>query len=201
VGSAAAVQRSHSYESAAQRPRHEGDGGSHRHGSHHPPRDRHGLGLAMDGKSALRPPLARSAAVCENTLPPEMVSVPADLASPLPVGVSSLTPNAQARWRLGAIADSESLALLGNGTSSPLGLPSPLCDNAPLPHGGGFFVQWALPPLKRGTSLNDTRDAVVVSSSTTTAFSEETTTTTPTQTDEEVSIHQDSPSFLESVLA
>jgi len=93
-------------------------------------------------------------------LPPEMVSVPNDLSTPLPNSASNLTPNAQARQRLGEIADGESSLLLGQGSACPTSLPSPLCEGVPVPAPGfGFFVQWSMPPLKRGKSLADTKDA------------------------------------------
>lgn len=41
----------------------------------------------------------------------EMIALRGELSSPLPVNVSALTPNAQARARLGEIADSESVSL------------------------------------------------------------------------------------------
>ena len=128
------------------------------------------IGTAMDGKSALRAPAERrtaaaaaaahsAAAARENMLPPEMVSVPTDLNTPLPSNTSSLTPNAQARQRLGEIADGESSLLLGYGSACPTSLPSPLCEVPPPGPGFGFFVQWSMPPLKRGKSLADTKDA------------------------------------------
>ena len=128
------------------------------------------IGTAMDGKSALRAPAERrtaaaaaaahsAAAARENMLPPEMVSVPNDLNTPLPSNTSSLTPNAQARQRLGEIADGESSLLLGYGSACPTSLPSPLCEVPPPGPGFGFFVQWSMPPLKRGKSLADTKDA------------------------------------------
>lgn len=57
---------------------------------------------------------------------------------------SKLTPNAQARQRLGDFADNEALG-------------------ASVPRDGGFFA-WGMPPLKRGLSLSDTRDAIHLAS-------------------------------------
>ena len=159
------------------------------------------IGTAMDGKSALRPPAERRKPVSaegasrESMLPPEMVSVPTDLSAPLPTNTSSLTPNAQARQRLGEIADGESSLLLGHGSVCPTSLPSPLCDGVPAPPPGfGFFVQWSMPPLKRGRSLADTRDAEkgVGCSAPSDAID--------SHPDDPQQVHYDSPSFLDSVL-
>ena len=164
------------------------------------------IGTAMDGKSALRPPAEKraglaaaaalqGAAARENMLPPEMVSVPNDLNSPLPSNTSSLTPNAQARARLGEIADGESSLLLGQGHLCPTSLPSPLCDAShPVPAPGfGFFVQWSMPPMKRGKSLADTRDAMKLQEGEQTDYGPESA--------EGGGLQHDSPSFLDSVLA
>lgn len=165
------------------------------------------IGTAMDGKSALRAPAEKragpaaaaalqEAASRENMLPPEMVSVPSDLNSPLPSNTSSLTPNAQARQRLGEIADGESSLLLGQGHFCPTSLPSPLCDAShPVPAPGfGFFVQWSMPPLKRGRSLADTKDAAKLQEGEQTDYAHDVST-------DGSSLHHDSPSFLDSVLA
>lgn len=165
------------------------------------------IGTAMDGKSALRAPAEKRAGLAavaalkeaasrENMLPPEMVSVPNDLNSPLPSNTSSLTPNAQARQRLGEIADGESSLLLGQGHTCPTSLPSPLADAShPVPAPGfGFFVQWSMPPLKRGRSLADTKDAARLAdgeAGAEHAFHGE----------GEGGLYHDSPSFLDSVLA
>jgi len=79
----------------------------------------------------------------ENNVPPDMVVVPNDLSTPLPAADPKLTPNAQARQRLGEIADHE-------------GCPS-------VPSATGFFA-WGMPPLKRGLSLADTREPLVLAS-------------------------------------
>jgi len=117
-------------------------------------------GMAMDGKSYLQVGRlnAERQASSENVLPPEMVAVPADLSSPLPANSSNLTPNAQARQRLGEIADGESSALTGSANNS-------LCPDsiaAPPPQPTGFFSAWGMPPLKRGISLADAREASVL---------------------------------------
>jgi len=103
----------------------------------------------MDGKSVLRPPAPYRHAQSsrENVLPPEMVSVPGELGTTLP-SASALTPNAQARQRLGEIADDESSRLNSLSHYDTSGALQP----------AGFFA-WSLPPLKRGLSLNDTREA------------------------------------------
>jgi len=170
--------------------------------------------VAMDGKSALVPhrPFPstsdRSSSRSENLMPPEMIALPGELLSPLPSNVSSLTPNAQARQRLGEIADSESACLQG-GTAMQAHLP-------PSPHapeearwGSGplqpshlvgansFFVQWGMPPLKRGLSLADTREAAAQKAMENGGI------TTPHgyEADDASVTTQDSPSFLDSVLA
>jgi hypothetical protein len=167
------------------------------------------IGTAMDGKSALRPPAEKRAGLAaavalkeaasrENMLPPEMVSVPNDLSSPLPSNTSSLTPNAQARQRLGEIADGESSLLLGQGHSCPTSLPSPLADASshPVPAPGfGFFVQWSMPPLKRGRSLADTKEAAKLEGGGDYGHGEY------THIEGADGLHHDSPSFLDSVLA
>jgi len=98
-------------------------------------------------RGTLVPPAASNrASSSENVVPPETVAVPGtDWITPLPTE-SKLTPNAQARQRvhaLGEIADQEGLPALGNT--------------------GGFFA-WGMPPLKRGLSLADTREATVTAS-------------------------------------
>lgn len=159
--------------------------------------------VAMDGKSALVPlrpfPSApeRSSA-SENMMPPEMIALPGELSTPLPVNVSALTPNAQARQRLGEIADSESICLQGG--TAPALPSSPSVDSrdvqalqphGSMPHGANsFFMQWGMPPLKRGISLADTREiAATHAMLAAEGYLEQ----------EEHS--QDSPSFLDSVLA
>eukprot|EP00322_Chrysochromulina_rotalis_P003055 CAMPEP_0115853402 /NCGR_PEP_ID=MMETSP0287-20121206/13485_1 /TAXON_ID=412157 /ORGANISM="Chrysochromulina rotalis, Strain UIO044" /LENGTH=287 /DNA_ID=CAMNT_0003307477 /DNA_START=105 /DNA_END=968 /DNA_ORIENTATION=+ len=94
----------------------------------------HGRGLV--------PPQPSRTSSCENAVPPEMVSVPNDLSTPLPAQESKLTPNAQARQRLGEIADSETMAA-----------------SVASQNGGSSFFAWGMPPLKRGLSLADTREA------------------------------------------
>jgi len=140
---------------------------------------RHGYGIAMDGKSILRPPVPpHRSSSSENNLPPELVSVPNDLSTPLPAA-STLTPNAQARQRLGEIADDESSRLNSLSHYDTGGALQP----------AGFFA-WSMPPLKRGLSLSDTREAAAV-----TMMHPQPEATTPH--DE----YHDSPSFLDSVLA
>jgi len=102
---------------------------------------------AFGDRGTLVPPTAAErASSSENVVPPVPVSVPDGSASaPLPPE-AKLTPNAQARQRvraLGEIADQEGLPTLGNA--------------------GGFFA-WGMPPLKRGLSLADTREATVTAS-------------------------------------
>jgi len=133
--------------------------------------------VAMDGKSALVPlgaapaaaeqAQASSSASSENMMPPEMIALPGELNSPLPANVSALTPNAQARARLGEIADSESVCLQG-GTAHVSHLPSSpgIIDARDVAAhalqaargSNSFFDQWGMPPLKRGMSLADTRE-------------------------------------------
>lgn len=100
---------------------------------------------AFGDRGTLVPPQPRSerSSSSENMMPPDMLAVPSDTSTPLP-DVSKLTPNAQARQRLGEFADWEGCA-------------------ASVPRDGGFFA-WGMPPLKRGLSLADTRDAVVLAS-------------------------------------
>jgi len=100
---------------------------------------------AFGDRGTLVPPQPRSerSSSSENMVPPDMLAVPNDMSTPLP-DVSKLTPNAQARQRLGEFADHEGCA-------------------ASVPRDGGFFA-WGMPPLKRGLSLADTRDAVVLAS-------------------------------------
>ncbi len=85
-----------------------------------------------------------------------MVSVPSDLSTPLQVASSSLTPNAQARKRLGEIADDREASghlAVAPASSWAESMVAPLQPN-------GFFVAWSMPPLKRGLSLADTREAL-----------------------------------------
>ena len=124
-----------------------------------------------------------------------MITLPGELNTPLPINVSNLTPNAQARQRLGEIADSESTCLQG-GTMAPPYPSSPLVDAPPLQQSNSFFTQWGMPPLKRGLSLQDTREAAaqhaMLSAQQHYAVQEAV---------DEVAIAQDSPSFLDSLLA
>lgn len=100
---------------------------------------------AFGDRGTLVPPQPRSARYAsENMVPPGMVAVPNEgSATPLPE-TSKLTPNAQARQRLGEFADHEGCV-------------------ASVPKDGGFFA-WNMPPLKRGLSLSDTRDAAILAS-------------------------------------
>jgi len=158
--------------------------------------------VAMDGKSALVPlrPFpsgGERSGASENMMPPEMITLPGELSSPLPVNVSALTPNAHARQRLGEIADSESICLQG-GTHALLP-SSPVVDSrdAPPPQPLGansFFMQWGMPPLKRGMSLADTRETAAqhaLLAAEAAMYAEQ----------DEHGMTQDSPSFLDSVLA
>lgn len=140
-------------------------------------------GVAMDGKSALVPLRAPpSRARSENMMPPEMIALPGELSTPLPANVSALTPNAEKRARLGEIADSESLCL------QP---PTNALQPHALPSTNSFFVHWGMPPLKRGLSLADTREAAAQHAMMATAHA----------ADDDASVSHDSPSFLDSVLA
>ena len=125
----------------------------------------------------------------------EMIALPGELNTPLPANVSALTPNAQARARLGEIADSESICLQGSGGSTGQLYPtSPLVDVPPvLQPANSFFTQWGMPPLKRGLSLADTREAAAQQAMRECAQQE--------AYQDEGSISLDSPSFLDSVLA
>jgi len=157
--------------------------------------------LAMDGKSAIVPLRFTSAtdrsSSSENLMPPEMIALPGELNTPLPANVSALTPNAQARARLGEIADSESVCLQGGSTTSASLYPtSPLVDTPPivaLQPANSFFTQWGMPPLKRGFSLVDTREAAAQHAMLAAQQSE--------AVDDGYYLTQDSPSFLDSVLA
>jgi hypothetical protein len=59
--------------------------------------------------------------------------------------------------------------------------------------GFGFFVQWSMPPMKRGKSLADTRDAMKLQEGEQTDYGPESA--------EGGGLQHDSPSFLDSVLA
>ena len=157
----------------------------------------------------------------------EMITIPGELSSPLPANVSALTPNAQARQRLGEIADSESACLqvascpaahlspapppkpltstvlspgshvrvqgcasaVGFGPTSPVENTSVLTHSMQAPN--SFFVQWGMPPLKRGLSLADTREAAAAQAMQAQAA----------QAELDGASAQDSPSFLDSILA
>ena len=109
-------------------------------------------------------------------MPPDVVAVPNDLSTPLPASESVLTPNAQARQRLGEIADCDGAA----------------ASIASQGAGGNFFA-WGMPPIKRGLSLADTRDALPPSVSTPVAEAgDETESQAPPSRNE---------SFLDSILA
>lgn len=134
-------------------------------------------------------------------MPPEMIALPGELSSPLPANVSALTPNAQARQRLGEIADSESVCLQG-GTTFASSLPSsPLVDARDVAAhalqtsqgGNSFFAQWGMPPLKRGMSLADTRETAA-------QHAQQAMLSAQHAEHEDGSHPQDSPSFLDSVL-
>lgn len=121
-----------------------------------------------------------------------MIALPGELSSPLPTNVSALTPNAQARQRLGEIADNESTCLQG-GTTAPTYPPSPLVDAPPpLQSSNSFFTQWGMPPLKRGMSLQDTREAAATYAALTMQ--------TQTPLEHLVDESHESPSFLDSFL-
>jgi len=150
----------------------------------------------MDGKSALVP--LRRSSTAENIMPPEMIALPGELGAPLPDNVSALTPNAQARARLGEIADSESVCLRGascTAFSASLPMESSTTANTLQPQAANsFFVQWGMPPVKRGMSLFDTRESAVVSAS------QHHQNLLHAELDD-TSLSHDSPSFLDSVLA
>ena len=118
--------------------------------------------------------------------------MPGELSTPLPINVSALTPNAQARLRLGEIADNESSCLQG-GTTAPAYPPSPLVDvPPPLQSSNSFFTQWGMPPLKRGLSLQDTREYAAQQAAVTMQ--------TQTPLDALDDVTHDSPGFLDSLL-
>ena len=81
-----------------------------------------------------------------------MVCVPQDVAQDLSASLaaqdSKLTPNAQARKRLGEIADADGTAASVVSQGGSWGAT------------GANFFAWGMPPLKRGLSLGDTRDAL-----------------------------------------
>jgi len=148
--------------------------------SEEPPRRPIGPDQAFGGLhgKALVPPRRESSS--ENVVPPDMVAVPNDsLTTPLPAQESKLTPNAQARQRLGEIADCDGMAA---SVASQSGAPS------------GFFA-WGMPPLKRGLSLADTRDALPPSVSTPLPEG------APADDTESIAPPSRNESFLDSILA
>ena len=85
----------------------------------------------MNHEAARAAPLAATAA-------------PTRTSSAAPASESKLTPNAQARKRLGEIADYDGAA----------------ASVASQGRSGDSFFAWGMPPLKRGLSLADTHDAL-----------------------------------------
>jgi len=162
--------------------------------------------VAMDGKSALVPlraeapaavsSQAASSSSSDNMMPPEMIALPGELNTPLPVNVSALTPNAQARARLGEIADSESVCLQGGTAHLPA---SPVVDARDVAAhalqasrgANSFFDHWGMPPLKRGMSLADTRETAA----------QQALQAASQQTEADDAAPHDSPAFLDSFLA
>jgi len=159
----------------------------------------------MDGKSALVPLRAEAPAAVssqaassssDNMMPPEMIALPGELNTPLPVNVSALTPNAQARARLGEIADSESVCLQGGTAHLPA---SPVVDARDVAAhalqasrgANSFFDHWGMPPLKRGMSLADTRETAA----------QQALQAASQQTEADDAAPHDSPAFLDSFLA
>ena len=85
----------------------------------------------------------------------------------------------------------------GCASAVAFGPSSPVVDTSVLthsvqPHGANsFFVQWGMPPLKRGLSLADTREAAAAQAMQAQAA----------QAELDGASAQDSPSFLDSILA
>jgi hypothetical protein len=111
------------------------------------------------GKSLVPPKVEHRSASFENVVPPDMVCVPQDVPQDLSASLvaqdSKLTPNAQARKRLGEIADADGTAASVVSQGGSWGAVSGSWGAT-----GANFFAWGMPPLKRGLSLADTRDAL-----------------------------------------